>query len=270
MSLGTELEPGTQSAIPASTGGAGVPVTPQPEGTAPIAPPAPAAPATPAAPTAPEDFKAKHDRLVTESIPKLQSQLSTTTTRAEKAEADLAALREEVGDVEELRLEIGNERDNAWAEQIQRWFAEGATLKQVAERVRSDMMNANRQRTQNESQKQSVEGLLSIVDGYDKPYATFLRAMNKNGTPITQESVISLRATFDAFKGSGSPTQAAAAASAGEAPPAPKEPPVVPQGGGASRIGDSPVYQPGMRGRDLIKKALAGPFGTSFERPRRD
>lgn len=268
MSAATELEHGTPTAIPGSEGNAGTTIAPQSTDTVPITQPAPVAPQTLQAPTAPEDYKSKHDRLVNESIPKLQSQLSTTTTRAEKAEADLAALRDEVGDIETLTTEIGHERDSAWAEQIQRWFAEGATLKQVADRVRSDMSSANSRRAQSESQKQSVEGLLSIVDGYDKPYGTFLRAMHKHGTAITQESVIGLRSTYESVTGAGkTPTQAAAAVS--DPASTLREPPVVPQGGTSARIGDSPAYQKGDTGRSLIKRALSGSFGTSFERPAR-
>jgi hypothetical protein len=266
MTIATGIEQPNPASPPESTGNATQTPSAPPHSTPQAEPVAPIAPVTPQAP-APDDWKSKHDRLINESIPKLQSTAATEKNRADAAERDLAALREEIGDPDELREEVAHERDTAWADQIAKWLAEGATLRQVHDQVNRQMSARNTQRVQSETQRQSVDGLLAIVDTYDKPYAEFLRQMSKHGTAITNESIVSLRSTYESFR--GTPAQAAAAASTAPAAPAGKEPPVVPQGGTSARIGDAPVWRPGVRPRDLIKAALAGPFGTNFDRPTR-
>jgi hypothetical protein len=234
-------------------------------------PPAPQGPAatpvasvTPAAvegqPTEVIDWKARHDKLTTESIPTLQRDRDTLRNRVTELEGKLG----EQPDPDELAYEVGHERDMAmlgWLEDIQK---NGATLKQAVDHLNGKLREASNERELFETKRQSTDSLIKFAEGYDPKFATFLRAMDKNGTRVASETIPSLRELYNSFAAQGAtPAQAAAAATPnGATPPATgQEPPVVAPAGAPQKMTPAPVWRPGMRASDMLHgEAMRGFF----------
>ncbi len=263
MTLATEIVPAAPATAPNETAHEGTHPAAQAPASTPVASETTANDAT----TEPVDWKARHDKLISESIPTLQSKAAkaeneVTTLKSENT--DLKAKLAEIGDPEEIEYEVAHERDMAYLGFLEDVMGKGYTLRQVVDKLRNDIRSASGERAQSETKKQSVEGLIALVDNYDKGYATFLRAMSKNGSPITHETIAgTLRELYGTFHTDGAtPAQAASAAAAAPAAEAPKEPPVVANAGAAQKISGSPVFKPGMRARDYFGQALASGLGT--------
>lgn len=271
MTVATEI---TTPVAPVAQNGTAAPSTPPtaqaPAGTT-TAPEKPA----PAQPAEVIDWKARHDKLTTESIPKLQSERSTAITERDALKtkvADLEAQLSERGSDDDLEYTVAHERDLAYLNFLEDVASKGFTIRQVLEKLRSDIRNAEGNRADFETKRQSVDGLIKTIEGYDPDYARFLKDMDKNGVTINHDSIGSLRSTYDRLTAKGAtPAQAATAAAAAAAPTpeTPKEPPTVAPAGGADKIAGTPVWKPGMRARDVVKAAIASPWGSDFTRKAR-
>lgn len=271
MSLATQVVDPAATTEASVSNGTAAPSTP-PDAQAPASTPAAsAAPETPVAQQPPaDDWKAKHDRLITESIPKLQSDRDTAKARVTELEAKVAEYEtklRDMPDIEELTFQVGHERDLAFAGWLRQSLNGGATLQQVVAKLERQVHDVTTETQQLDAKRKSLDGLIGIVEGYDAPFAKFLRAMDANGSPVTQQTIPNLRKLYDELGGGKAAiAQATEAASAAAAPAAEtKTPPVSPAPGGA-KVGDAPVWSPGMRSRDLVKKALTGALGQDFTR----
>lgn len=262
MAIATEaVTPQAPAAEPVGT----TPASTPPAAQAPVSTPVVPALTAPPAPTETVDWKSRHDKLTTESIPKLQSDLSRTTTERDELKERLAKLPE---NIEDFEYEVAHTRDVEYLTFLEDVANKGFTLKQTIEHLRNTMRGAQGQRDEFETKRSTIDGLIKVVDGYDKGFATFLRDMDKNGARVAHESLPNLRGLYDKLTAGGNtPAQAATAATA--ATPAvtdtSKEPPVVAPAGGAPTMPNAPVWQPGMKSRDLIKKAVAA-FSTDMSR----
>jgi hypothetical protein len=251
LTIATQVDPNAvASAAPNGIADAGTP----PDAQAPASTPA-ASDTTDTTASGAIDWKARHDKLLAESMPRLQSERDTLKAKV----ADLETRLAEIGDVDQVEYEVAHERDTAllaWLTQLQ---AGGFTLRQAVEKFTRQVSEANGEREQFETKKQSVESVIAVVAEYDKPFSAFLQKMDKLGSVVSMQTIPALRETYNELVAAGkTPTQAAAAAStdASEAPG--KEAPVVASGGSASRVPAAPVYKPGMRSRDLFGLHLAG------------
>lgn len=265
---------------PAATDNAGTAATSTPPAAqAPAS--TPAAPETPVAPKeeGTVDWKARHDKLVNESIPKLQSDRATFENKLKEITTERDELKqklEDLGDVDELEYEVAHERDQSYLAFLEEVANKGFTLRQVVDKLRADMRTATSQRQEIETKRSSVESVITLVERYDKDFASFLREIDKSGARVAHETLDDLRGTYERLTARGrSPEQAAAAVTAGagdgaaSSEPPTKEPPVVAPAGSASRIAGTPVWKPGARSTGLFRKALEGTLGTDFGRRER-
>lgn len=260
-----------EPAAPDTTADVGKVATPMPDGSANIDGPASgdqAASPDPAAAAA-------------TTLARFQSERDTARNDTATITAERDALKaqlEEIGDPAELEYEIQHERDTAWIAWADAELAKGVTLQQLVNKAKSDLRVTQGQRQQTANQRESQDDLITVVEGYDRGLAKFLRSIAAHGTPVTQGNIKSLKETYQSLKDDGNtPVQAAAAVTATPvsqhptpATPASATPPVaptVPQPGNA-QVSASPLAPKGQlpSSTSYFKQALGGLFGTTMER----
>lgn len=212
------------------------------------------------------ELTARLEKLEKESLPKLQSDHDAWKGRAETAEAKLA----EIGDPDEMEFEIASDVEAQWSEWMHRELALGTSLAALVAAYDRQRQDTDSKRQRSDSAAATVDAVIGFVEGYDKGFATFLRALAKAGGAISQEKLPELLSTFKDLAASGqTPGQAAATAAAGTTDAAPaaagaqqqeETPPVTPQPGGASRVSAAPIARPGgSKGMlDYFAEALPG------------
>lgn len=190
-----------------------------------------------------------------------QSERDKATAALLKEQAKATTLESEIADLKR-QVKVGPQQKlMEFQDNFEGWVIEmadrGFTSKQIADHL-AERQNRNAEtRAQNENRQKSVDSVISFVETLDPGFAKFLKAVSAQGTPVTERTLTSLKATYTEF-GGGKAVVAAVVADPAKAGAQPgDEPPVTAAPGGAgSDLPDAPAWKPGMSRSKLWGKAV--------------